>query len=63
MKPGGLVRMNKFHPEEDREELLIYLGPSWRFEEGKGSYEGRFVSQDGIIVDIDPGLVWIFEVI
>jgi hypothetical protein len=54
--------MNKFHPEEDREELLIYLGPSRRFEEGKGSYEGRFVSQDGIIVDIDPGLVWIFEV-
>lgn len=62
MRVGDLVRMNKFHPEEDREELLIYLGPSRRFEEGKGSYEGRFVSQDGIIVDIDPGLVWIFEV-
>ncbi len=60
MKPGDLVRINRF----EQTMIGVYLGPSRAFDPVRRSYEGRFYA-GGIIYDIDLGnrLVWGFEVI
>jgi hypothetical protein len=59
MKPGNLIRITRL---DDVPSIGIYLGPSKKFDEGRRSYEGRFVFSTGIIrdIDVEDNLVWRF---